>query len=76
MADAKLANDLSNASDPQCLEALAAAYAESGKFPEATNCQKRSLEINSKASKSEAEDARERLKLYSRGLPFRFAVSK
>jgi tetratricopeptide (TPR) repeat protein len=62
--------ELSNWDDARNLEALAAAYAEIGKFVEAVKWQKRALE-NWQYGKEEAAEARMRLRLYQDRKPYR-----
>jgi hypothetical protein len=52
------------------IEALAAAYAETGNFSEATKWQKKAIEILAR-DKAALADAELRLKLYKSNQPFR-----
>jgi tetratricopeptide (TPR) repeat protein len=52
------------------LEALAAANAECGEFKEAVKCQKKAIELGF-ADETQNEKARQRLKLYEAGNPYR-----
>ena len=57
-----------------CLDTLAAAYAEAGKFDKAVEFQQKAVELAVKDA--EKDRLRERLKLYRSGNPFRHPVKK
>ncbi|KAA3607502.1 MAG: hypothetical protein DWQ01_15035 [Planctomycetota bacterium] len=58
--------------DPKALDALASAYAESGRFPRAVNFAENAVRLFELAGmKEEAESAGKRLELYNRGRVFR-----
>ncbi len=76
--EASLACKLTNWTDPDCLEALAAAFAESKDFDTAVKWQDRAIEIHrgkgaeGSNSKTEVEmRMRDRLSLYRMGVPYR-----
>ena len=52
------------------MDALAAAYAETGDFKEAVKLQQRAIELGF-ADKNEADKARQKLMLYGAGRPYR-----
>ena len=62
--------DLSGWKDASHLSTLAAAYAEFGKFKEAVKRQKQAIDLGIK-DREELEKARQRLKLYEEGKPYR-----
>jgi hypothetical protein len=57
-------------SDPDNLGTLAAAKAEAGNFKEAVKWQKKAIELGYD-DKEETEKARQRLKLYEEGKPYK-----
>ena len=59
---------------PACVGTLAAAYAESGDFGQAVRLQERALADPAYCRKYGEEDARERLRLYEQGLPYRLPM--
>jgi hypothetical protein len=61
---------LTNWKNPGFLDTLAAAFAESGNFDEAIKWQRAALEFPEFAESSGVE-ARQRLRLYSLGRPYR-----
>jgi Flp pilus assembly protein TadD len=65
---ALMANQAAPAPDPELLDALAAALAEVGRFPEAVAAAKQSLEMSGLEQKAARE---RRLQAYKRGEPFR-----
>jgi hypothetical protein len=67
---AKAACELTGWKSPHALDALAAAYAETGQFKEAVKWQKKALEAGF-GDKGQRERARKRLKLYEAGKPYR-----
>ncbi|MBZ5620283.1 MAG: tetratricopeptide repeat protein [Acidobacteriia bacterium] len=60
--------DLSRAKDPSMLDALAAAYAETGRFPEAVEAARRALEL---ATQPMVPALKARIAMYERNEPFR-----
>jgi len=69
---AERANDLTSGTDPSVLDTLAAAYAESGKFPEAIASANKALGLaTSKGDAAMANGIRYRLSLYEANKPFR-----
>jgi tetratricopeptide (TPR) repeat protein len=68
---AKRACELSRWKEGTFLDTLAAAYAESGDYKEAVKWQRRALEVGFLRRAGETEQARERLKLYEAGKPYR-----
>jgi tetratricopeptide (TPR) repeat protein len=68
IAAATQACKLTTWSDPDCLDALAAAYAEAGRFSEAADWEKKAIEL---APDDAREKYNQRLALYQRGKPFR-----
>jgi tetratricopeptide (TPR) repeat protein len=69
---ARKACELAKWQDERCLEILAAAYAELGRFGEAVKWQKKVLESPGLAKKEQAQ-LRARLELYEEGKPYREA---
>jgi Flp pilus assembly protein TadD len=57
--------------DAEVLDALAAAYAETGRFPDAVAAAKQALALSSVEQK---EDREKRLQLYEKSQPFREAT--
>ena len=56
---------------PFCLNALAAAYAEAGRFDQAVRWQEKACRYQEGVPKAEQEKAELRLRLYRAGLPYR-----
>jgi spermidine synthase len=68
---ALLATRLCAAGQPEALDALAAAYAEAGRFPEALNAAHRALELAQQQNKPAlADSVRAQIALYQAGKPF------
>jgi tetratricopeptide (TPR) repeat protein len=63
------AADLTNRSDPQVLDVLAAAYAAAGRFPEATETAEAAAALAARTNPPLAAQIRERLSLYRSGRP-------
>ncbi len=59
--------------NPVLLEALAAAYAEAGRFPEAIATAEKAIQLLPATAKASADALRQRLALYRQGKPFRMA---
>jgi tetratricopeptide (TPR) repeat protein len=71
IAFARQANQLTGARRPQVLDALAAAYAEAGRFPEALATARKALELATRQNNLAAANAlRARIALYEAGRPF------
>jgi Flp pilus assembly protein TadD len=69
---ALLADQLSYGRSPEALDALAAAYAELGRFPDALAAAKKGLELATERDKRKlAADIRARMALYQSGKPYR-----
>ena len=69
---ARLAGRLSGGRSPESLDALAAAYAELGRFPDAITAAQHALELAEKQGDSKlAQDIRVRVALYQSGKPYR-----
>jgi hypothetical protein len=69
---AQQAERLSGSKDPTILGKLAAAYAESGRFPESVATAQRALELATiQTNTAQAEALRTRLLIYQAGSPFR-----
>lgn len=62
-------NQLSQGGNVTALDTLAAAYAETGQFPEAVTTARRAIDVA--AGSAAAESVRERLRLYEKELPYR-----
>ena len=72
---ARRAVQLTAGNDPDALDALAAAYAEAGRFPDALATAHKALDLAEKQGKAElAEGLRTRIALYECGEPFRGAL--
>jgi tetratricopeptide (TPR) repeat protein len=72
---ARKADRLSNGQDPVVLRALAAAYAEGGRFAEAVTAARRALELaESHSNAALADTLRSDIKLYQADSPFRDTV--
>ena len=68
---AERANQLSNGTNPVFLRALAAAFAENGRFSEATEAAHRALEFSSKTARNDLTRAiQNELDLYRAALPY------
>jgi len=73
---AQRANELSGGDNPLVLRALAAAYAEEGRFTEAMSTARRAVQLAETQSNAMLADAlRLHLKSYQAGSPFRVSVS-
>jgi serine/threonine-protein kinase len=71
LALAQKANRLSTGSNPVFLRALAAAYAENGRFSEAAETAERALQVSNKAARREITQALQNERdLYRAGLPY------
>jgi tetratricopeptide (TPR) repeat protein len=69
---AQQANQMSGGSNPKALRILAAAYAQIGKFSEATAMAERSLQLATDQNNAAlAEALRTEIDLYAKGLPYR-----
>ena len=69
---ARRAEQLTGGQAPEVLDALAAAYAETGRFPEALATARKALELAERQDKRElAHGLRTRIALYESGKPFR-----
>lgn len=73
MQDANRAAELTEWSDFEVLDTLAAAYAEAARFDNAAEWQQKAIELAPEAQK---EDYRSRLKLYREGKPYRSEPKK
>jgi len=72
VALAQRAVELSGGRDPALLDTLAAAYAEAGRFPEATRTARRALDLAKQQRDSQlAQALSSRIALYEAGTPFR-----
>jgi Flp pilus assembly protein TadD len=72
---AQRANQLSGSKDSMTLRALAAAYAEGGRFAESVTAARRALQLADAQSNAALADAlRSEIKLYQTGSPFRDTV--
>lgn len=69
VAAARKAAELSDWKNGDILDTLAAAYAESGNFPEAVRWQEKAMTFPD-FMKSQADEARARMALYRKGLPY------
>ena len=66
------ANQLSGGQDPNVLDTLAAAYAETGQFAEAAGLARRALVLARRSDAAELTvDLQARLRLYQSGYPYR-----
>jgi tetratricopeptide (TPR) repeat protein len=63
--------ELSGGKDPQALDALAAAYAEAKRFPEAVETVKKAIELAARQGSPDLAERKARLRLYEAGTPFR-----
>jgi spermidine synthase len=63
--------ELSGGKDPQALDALAAAYAEAKRFPEAVQTAKTAIELAAQQRDPDLAELKARLRLYEAGTPFR-----
>jgi tetratricopeptide (TPR) repeat protein len=69
---AKLANQMTSYQQPEPLDALAAAYAEAGNFPEAISTAERAAELARASGRTDlAAEIQQRLALYRQGRPYR-----
>jgi len=69
---AEQANQLTNGANPRVLRILAAAYAQTGKFPEAVETAERSLQLATDQNNAALSEAlRTEIDLYEKGLPYR-----
>jgi Flp pilus assembly protein TadD len=69
---AEQANQMTGGANPKALRILAAAYAQSGKFSEATATAQRSLQLATDQNNAALEEAlRTEIDLYAKGLPYR-----
>jgi Tfp pilus assembly protein PilF len=57
--------------EPQCIDTLAAAYAELGSFDEAIVWEQRAIELADPSNKDFQQQLQQRLELYRKGLPYR-----
>lgn len=69
--NARKACELTNWQEPNSLDTLAAAYAETGDFQQAIEWEKKALEFPDFVKKKEGDEARQRLELYGRNQPYR-----
>ena len=68
---AQRANQFAGGENPVILRTLAAAFAESGRFPEAVETAQRALQLaEAQSNPALAADIRSQLKLYQAGIPF------
>lgn len=69
---ARLASQMTFYQQPEPLDALAAAYAEAGNFPEAVSTAERSIELARAGGRPDlAREIQQRLALYRQGRPYR-----
>ena len=68
---ASRANEKAGGKRPECLDTLAAAYAEAGQFDEAVKAQKKAIESLAPKAAEQRKAMQARLKLYEAGKPFR-----
>lgn len=69
---AKLANQMTSYQQPEPLDALAAAYAEAGNFPEAISTAQRAAELARARGRTDlAREIQQRTALYRQGQPYR-----
>jgi hypothetical protein len=74
LTDAKKACDFSSWKNGYPIRALAAAYAESGDFPNAIKWEERAIELAT--LESEKQQWRELLELFKQGKPYRTDLKK
>ena len=71
VAVALRAERVSGGNNPAVLDTLAAAYAESGRFPAATQTARRAIDLAEKQNKWRlSESIRAKMRLYEKGIPF------
>jgi len=75
VAFAEKANQLTQGAEPSVLDALGAAYAEAGHFPQALDAANRALSLaDAKGDSAAASGIRYRISLYTAEKPFHYAI--